>query len=881
MRFTEESVWARLFAILPPAFLIVANLFLFVPFVIYMGNPDEFILPFVYILRIFILPAVVLMAVLAIIGLILPSVSRKRYASLLFIIGLLVWIQSSFLVWNYGVFAGHGIDWSVDAWRGRVDGAVWVVLLGAGVFLFRYISRITSFASMALIGLQAAFLIALSIQTPVIWTKPMPTFVPQNELFEFSSKQNVVHVILDTFQSDIFEEIVSERPEHYRNKLDGFVFFREALSSFPTTVVSISSILTGELYKNDEKIRDFQDRMQTGKSFPDAMRAEGFELDLVGEAPLRLYGIEKPTTYYVVPVPYGVNQAGYGLATSNLMMDMTLFRSVPHLLKKYVYNDELWLVQRLLSAKTETLKQKGRNVEAFSNLAFTAFLSDFIKTSSVKGRKPVYKLLHLMTPHTPWVIDNDCVYAGKTLPATRENIKSQQRCALDGFIALLDKLRDIGVYDSALIIVNSDHGAGSSVKLKSGADKSLSSVDSHFSSKVVGAAAALLAVKPPGAKGPLKTSDAQVMLTDIPATVGAVLGLKQKFNGRSVFDVKAQETRDRRFYLYEWSDLGWEKDFFNHLDEYIIKGSKFDAASWRVGATLPPPGVSFVSKEIDFGVVEGQRFQRIGWGDNEKLKDNKTVNWAVGGISSVCLTLSKDNFTVLTAELLSYPFKDSQRVTVRVDGTVTGVWELQMSSLGWVKRSVVVPPDVNRRGISVIEFEFSRVKEHGKSGTDDRPLAALFDKITIEDVAPIQWGSKFSFGKGGNAEQIAIDGWSTPEQGFTWTSGKGAGIAVLANSAPRGAVLKAVIFPLLVQGKVSSQRVDVVVNGRSVGVWTLSDPAGGEYAVLIPGSLLSTANVLKVEFKTPDAVSPQSLGISGDTRVLGVAFRSITLAEAK
>ena len=80
--------------------------------------------------------------------------------------------------------------------------------------------------------------------------------------------------------------------------------------------------------------------------------------------------------------------------------------------------------------------------------------------------KPVYKLILLLISHPPVVVDNDCEYPGKVLPLTRESVKTLQRCSLEQFIDFLSMLESMGIYDSSLIILQADTGAGQIVELK-------------------------------------------------------------------------------------------------------------------------------------------------------------------------------------------------------------------------------------------------------------------------------------------------------------------------------------------------------------------------------------------------------------------------------
>jgi hypothetical protein len=264
------------------------------------------------------------------------------------------------------------------------------------------------------------------------------------------------------------------------------------------------------------------------------------------------------------------------------MLDLVLFRHAPHFLKRYVYNDQTWLIQRLFNPKNNTLK-----LDYFSH---TAFLDDMIEHLAVKGDKPVYKFIHLMTPHFPMVVNKNCRYAGKIRP-TRADIKIQAKCALDHFIKFLDRLRGRGLYDSSLIILQSDHGLGQKIEmsnLESPGD-GVNSINNISLSAIAGSALALLAIKPSHNKDKFTISRAQVSLTDIPATMSYLLKLDGTFDGRPVFEVEPDEMRERRFYYHEWQAKDWERDYFPRLDEFVITGSVFDRNSWRLGFTYYPP----------------------------------------------------------------------------------------------------------------------------------------------------------------------------------------------------------------------------------------------------------------------------------------------------
>ena len=567
---------------LGPSFFFVFNIFVFGPYIIYQGNTDEFAASLPSILGSFLWPALLLLLVLSLIGLLLSGKTHQLYISIVFMIGVLVWLQGNFLVWKYGLLNGQAIDWSKNAWRGWTDGTLWVGLLILACLFFRNVHKISTVASIALTGVVLVSLFFTSLQQPGIWTpqeKSALSALPPEEIFEFSSQQNIIQFILDGFQSDIFEEIMAEDFDRYSTSLQGFTFFREAMGSFPTTYMAVPAFLSGRIYKNHVPMRRFVNDVNRGKTIFNVLYDSGYETDLVCDGLFRKGA--RYSNYCRIVIPYGGGKEENLKSESTLMIDLVLFRHAPHFLKKFIHHDERWLFQRLFSTKNKRL-----NIRYFSH---QAFLDDLIEHLSVKRNIPVYKYFHLMTTHFPIVVNKDCEYA-ENMPATAENTRVQAKCCLDNFIRFLDELKKKGIYDSSLIILQADHGHGQEIKMTNGdspGDKE-ESINERKLSEIAGSALALMAIKPPQSKGNLQTSRAQVSLTDIPATIGYFFNLNEKFDGRSVFEVDPDEVRERRFYFHEWQHEHWQSTYLPRLDEFVINGSVFDRNSWRLSSTYYP-----------------------------------------------------------------------------------------------------------------------------------------------------------------------------------------------------------------------------------------------------------------------------------------------------
>jgi lysophospholipase L1-like esterase len=134
-------------------------------------------------------------------------------------------------------------------------------------------------------------------------------------------------------------------------------------------------------------------------------------------------------------------------------------------------------------------------------------------------------------------------------------------------------------------------------------------------------------------------------------------------------------------------------------------------------------------------------------------------------------------------------------------------------------------------------------------------------------------GGRLLMGSSRSAHYLG-SGWGDPEAGFRWTDGPRAEVFFSLASA-EARLLRIRLAPFLVAGRLESQRVELLLNGRSLAVLTLADPAPAEHAVLLPAALLARDNALSLVL--PDRRSPSSLGASGDGRELAAAVEWIEM----
>jgi len=642
---------SRVATVLPPVLLIALTIFVFGPATVYKGNAVEFGFPLADLLSAYLIPFFGLLLLLTCIGFLLPEKLLRFYVATLFACGLLLWIQGSFLVWNYGLFDGNLINWSKYRWQGYLDLLIWLTFLVLALIFRKKIIRVISFVSWSLIVLQCVLLIVAvsglknnSGKTKTNWQVPA-------DLYNYSDSLNVIHFMCDNFQTDVFLEIVKENS--LESKLDGFTAFRENLANANSTSISVPSIFSGNTYDGSVSVGDFFNKSISENGFHNILFQKGFKVNFIPHIKMPHNSV---TNYYSIPYLYGKSWNDECVFKATYLLDVVFFRLMPHFIKQIFYNGGNWRISPFF---TESPNQKIRSV-------FT-FMHDYINNIKGSGAKPVYHYIFIDPPHPPDWIKNDGSFSRKILEPTRENYKIQATHSLYLFIELLNQLSQKGLYDKSLIILQSDHGS-SFQPIKNGITQFIG----HSRTP------AMLAIKRPNEKGIMKISDAQTMNSDIPATIMDILKFENNFNGLSVFSIDTMKNRQREMVIQN--------------ERYAVNGSIYNPDSWQIISALEVskkiPDYSW-GTEISFGLNgNAEIYEGAGW--NIPEGNGQTTEGKYSRLNLMVDEIKSD--ILLETKLIPYIPNGKlsrQRVNVLLNGTLIGNWIL--TKQGQQTCSILIP----------------------------------------------------------------------------------------------------------------------------------------------------------------------------------------------
>ena len=709
---------------IPPLLLIVLNFYYFGTFSIYISNSSEFLTSYFQIAYLLFLPALATIIILLIPLIILRPSFRELYLILTFALGVLSYLHGNILLWDYGVLDGNDLDLS-NNWRAWSDAAIWIALFTVFIYFRRKIIKNVVTISSLLIVIQLTTAVVNYFQSPINLL-PSNNYEYTDSLTEFSKNGNVIHIILDAFQADIFDELQSENPT-FKNLLSGFTFFKNATTSSAVTYLSVPASLSSKEFQNKQPISDYLDETLRGDNLYSLLHENSYEIDV--STPVAW---NKPNTifknYYRIPAPYSNKKQN--LSISLTIFDLSIFRQVPHFLKSLVYNSQTWLFSSNFS-KTPELK--------FEHFSHTAFLDDLSSSMTSSNRAPVYKFIHLVTPHAPMVSDKNCDFPKKALPYNRNNFKQQAFCAFQSIEYFIINLKKNDLYDSSLILIHGDHGGGVEFFMQNHKGETINSRDSHL--KLWGAPLPLVLVKPPHESGPLRISNNEVQLSDIPTTISNLLDLKNNFQGRHMYRTDDGTSIERRYY---WSTThrndASANDYYDYLYTYKVYGSVFKEDSWSAGETL----ISSILDDnlpyswgspITFGKKGiSKRYQVKGWSPTS----SDFITWNSGESATLKLDLPTPNknveLVVNVKPFIAHGKLDSQRVKVYIEQNLAGEWIVK-NPLFHEETMIISKELFQKSGSTEIQFVFPDAKSPSELGVnkDLRKLSLAFSSILFRE----------------------------------------------------------------------------------------------------------------------------------------------------
>jgi hypothetical protein len=684
--------------------LLAANLAIVGPRTLYAANSSEFAASYWSVLWLLAIVALGLTAALTLLQWLLPRRARSRALVFVFSLAVLAWLQGNWFLGNFGLLDGDQLDFSADATSRIRDALMWLSGIAAAQIFHRALR-----ARVALIA--GIFLVLQLVALPLDWgagegsDAEALSLVAEDEIFEFSTGTNIVLLILDTVTSDTFAQFVDREAESYDAAFSGFEFFSDTTGAFPFTKYSLPVMLGATAYDNRTPIDDYMSVALQRDAITGPLMEAGYKVDWVSAWPL--FCIEgRYSNCYSIPRPYASPEL-LRLQMAAQLLDLSLFRHSPYGFKQAIYRDGRWLAQAVLW-------REGEAPEFVSSAA--AFFDEYSDRIYIGRDSATLKILHAGGGHGPFVLDADC----NVLPSgaySRANYEEQIRCSMKQTRALLDRLRELDLYDRSLIVVAGDHGASFGAR----------AIGTHgLSTARLSRSRPLLAVKWPGSSGGLRRSDAPASLEDIAPTIAAVAGIDVMLPGRDLATLARGEKRRRGYGLYVLRD-GQAGGFLERVERYAVGPESRRPESWIFRETVFSPEIRLDAREITAGEPSSSGyFSYLGWGSPMQEADGTAFVPANGPIATIFAELPDGDPVELEARLRVRRWALPQTIEVLVDGVA--VEELRIEHSEFSDYVIRLRGERARKRVTAIGFRAANSQSAESIGA-----------VSAFDLARIRW----------------------------------------------------------------------------------------------------------------------------------------------
>ena len=559
--------------------IILCNLFLtltvafFSPMEVVLMNISEFYFPFRNIWWFQLLIALGAGIALSLPMFILPRRAGQIAASVTAGLGLAAYVQAMFL--NGAMVTLTGYNMNITDSGKIVNLVIWGVIIVLTVLLVILlgrkragtVSRVMSGVTAALLAMQSVALVSLAVTTDLSEDVPDHYLSVDGE-FELSSKNNVIEFVLDTTDGVFVRAMLDKYPDMY-DVLSGWTYYPNATSKHSRTFPAITYMLTGDVCYYDKPVDDYVNEAYASASFLPGLYDAGTDIRVFTWDPGLVANDAEA---------YIANSSGFHYSRfENLnlpglerqLMNIALYKSLPYRYKNY-FRYTITQVNMKSFKRPELFTYDFDYYDSGFDADFTLYGE---MTTTDKYQK-AYRFYHLWGAHpgADWddqleSFDYEVDYNDVDVRAT--SLRGSFRMLED----YIGAMKDLGIYDDAMIIVTADHGISDSGATNPEQDLLIRN----------STACPVMMVKYPHSdlSKKLEIVESPVAHDDIFATVEQALGVPVSGtgSGRALNEIAVDEERDRYYY---YAALRSDEEGEVASREYLIRGDAEDLSDWHL-----------------------------------------------------------------------------------------------------------------------------------------------------------------------------------------------------------------------------------------------------------------------------------------------------------
>lgn len=466
------------------------------------------------------------------------------------------YLQALLLNGGLGLLTGDAIDWSAHAGSMWLSLLLWALVLAA-LLLVMYLHRILWAKAVCILSLLLVIM-QLVPTVAILFGAYEKAAIDDLSGYHLSDKdlaqlgsENVFVFVLDRLDYDYIEQALRHDPDLF-DGMDGFTGYTNAISGYARTRPALTHMLTGaEEYTFRVPSDAYFSQAWTENNILQTLKGQDYSISMYSNI-RNLFSDPDFAAEYVDNVTDGRSGMNYGVMLQKLVQ-LSAFRYAPTALKPFFWADTNYY-------NTGIYYSDGTAAYQFADAHYASLL----KEATAESGK-VFRLYHFYGSHAPYNLNAD-----GTASETETTVLDQTLGSFVNLTQIFDRMKELGIYDDATIIITGDHGAA------------ISDLKPLQKATRIG-----LFYKPAGASGtPLQYSAAPVSVQNIPATIVKATGADHTAFGTPLDEVDEDADITRVYYK-----TVCDPDTFREAQMYIyeVTGDAADFDNWKHVETVDIP----------------------------------------------------------------------------------------------------------------------------------------------------------------------------------------------------------------------------------------------------------------------------------------------------
>ena len=519
-----------------PAVAISLSLYFFLliyaPLTIYFNNKGEFQFDVYNILQSMVPLFAMASIASSLVLLLILALNNKAFPVCLGILCaafVALYIQGEFFSNYIPLLNGADIDWSKYPLQRLISILIWTIsFLGFGVLV--YLKKEKAKKIVTNIGaISLAFLILSVSFTGIItggFKNKRDVACSDSDILMMSQNKNLVILLLDMLDADLFSQSLEEHPE-YSKIFEDFTYYDNVVCGYPMTMRAIPLFLSGDWHENDEPYETYCKNVFEKAQLFEELKSDSCKMGFYSPDFIE-YNSDSGLFDNVSTVERIEHPADF----VKMQLMLAGLKTFPHDLKRYcnlTSENILWDSKMTLT--------NGSEYYLYSN----QFVYNDLRNKNVEiVKENCFRFIYTYGAHEPFITNgsieeiengtyNDAIASSMTITKT-----------------YLEKLKEAGVYDNTAIVVMADHG--------------------YNGEEMVGRQNPVLFIKGIEEKHEMCTSSIPISHVDMPE---AFINLYEGKTENEVFILDEIGQRNRRFLSYygsveseltEYMQIGWAAD---------------------------------------------------------------------------------------------------------------------------------------------------------------------------------------------------------------------------------------------------------------------------------------------------------------------------------